>query len=100
MGTSYPHTYFREDSENKYSGAQEKPTVSSGAGNGVGGRDIGSLSESGSLSPQMPLSELPQSIFAPVPSRTTSAGEPSTHRLSKENTRIIGKMSKPSSTLF
>lgn len=37
MGTSYPHTYFREDSENKYSGAQEKPTVSSGAGNGVGG---------------------------------------------------------------
>lgn len=79
-------------------GAQEKPTVSSGAGNGGGG-DIGSLSESGLLSPQLPLSELPQSILAWVPSRTTSVGEPSTHCLSK-NTRIIGKMSKPSSALF
>lgn len=70
-------------------------------GQGIGvGEDIGSLSESGLLSPQMSLSELPQSIFALVPSRTTSAGEPSTHCLSKENTQIIGKMSKPSSALF
>lgn len=99
MGTSYLHPSFPEDSKNKYNEAQEKPMVSSGAGNGGGGY-IGLLSESGSLSPQLPLSELPQSILAWVPSRTTSAGEPSTRSLSKENTLIIGKMSKPSSALF